>query len=225
MELAVNDLKTFREARQSNTRRSYLSLECIRSIGRQALSGLDYLHGRGCVHRDLKPQNILVTKWDTKTDIATIKLADFGLAGIGSEHQTFCGTADYLAPEIKELEKEMRKRMKTSRPEQITTYTNAVDVWAMGKILLELLQDVPSHHVRRGKSFPINKDPALRLVDRMMENNPKRRPTAAECLKDPWMVTIDTAGSQLAQKRGRSPAPSTSNSRECGSCRQEYRCD
>ena len=211
MELAVNDLKTFREARRSNTRRSYLSLECIRSIGRQALSGLNYLHVRRCVHRDLKPQNILVTKWDTKTDIATIKLADFGLAGIGSEYETVCGTPAYIAPEVKELERERHKRVKTFRPERITTYTNAVDIWAMGKILLELLQDVPSRHVRRGKSFPVNKDPALRLVNRMMEKDPRWRPTAAECLKDPWIVTTNTADSQLAQKRGRSPAPSTSS--------------
>lgn len=92
MELAVNDLETYRKARQSGKRRSYWSLPCIRSIGRQALSGLDYLHGKGFIHRDLKPQNILVTKWDARTDTPTIKLADFGLAGIGSEHQTFCGT-------------------------------------------------------------------------------------------------------------------------------------
>ena len=219
MELAVNDLKTFQEARQTGKRRSYLSLQCIRSIGRQALSGLDYLHGKGCMHRDLKPQNILVTKWDARTDTATIKLADFGLAGIGSEHQTFCGTEGYVAPEIieahetaKVLEQERDKRMKTFRPKRLPTYTNAVDVWAMGKILQELLQDVPSHLPSpRGKRFPVNKDPALRLINRMVENDPRRRPTAAECLTDPWMVTIDTAGSQLAQKRRRSPAPSMSS--------------
>lgn len=219
MELAVNDLETYRKARQSGKRRSYWSLPCIRSIGRQALSGLDYLHGKGFIHRDLKPQNILVTKWDARTDTPTIKLADFGLAGIGSEHQTFCGTEGYIAPEIiqaderaKALEKQRDKWMKTFAPNQFPTYTNAVDIWALGKIVQEFLQDVSSHvSLLRGKRVPVNKEPALRLIDRMMQNNPRRRPTAAECLKDPWIATIDTGDSRLAQKRGRSPAPSTSS--------------
>ena len=177
MELAVNDLETYRKARQSGKRRSYLSLPCIRSIGRQALSGLDYLHGKGFMHRDLKPQNILVTKWDARTDTPTIKLADFGLAGIGSEHQTFCGTEGYIAPEIiqaderaKALEKQRDKWMKTFAPNRFPTYTNAVDIWALGKIVQEFLQDVSSHvSLLRGKRVLVNKEPALRLIDRMFE--------------------------------------------------------
>jgi serine/threonine protein kinase len=100
MELAVNDLHTHLKARQNGKRRSYLSLQCIRSIGRQALLGLDYLHGKGFMHRDLKPRNILVTNWDARTDTPVIKLADFGLAGIDPEHKTYCGTEGYIAPEI-----------------------------------------------------------------------------------------------------------------------------
>ena len=90
---------TYRKARKSDKRRSYLSLPCNRSIGRQALWGLDFLHGKDFEHSDLKPQNILVTKWDARTDTPIIKLADFSLAGIGSEHQTLCGTEGYIAPD------------------------------------------------------------------------------------------------------------------------------
>ena len=220
MELAVNDLKTSQKAGQSGKRNSYLSLPYIQSIGRQALTVLDYLHGKGFMHRDLK-QNILVTKWDAGTDFLTIKFADFGLAGIGSERQTLCGTKGYTAPEIFQandtvngLEKQMDQSMNTIAPNRLLTYsyTNAVDIWALGKILQELLQDVPSHvSLLRGKRVPVNKDPALGLIDRMMQNDPGRRPTAAECLKDPWMATIDTSDSRLAQKRDRSPTPSTSS--------------
>ena len=221
MELAFNDLETYRKARQSGKRSSYLSLPCIRSIGRQALLGLDYLHGKGFTHRDLKPQNILVTKWDAETDTPTIKLADFGLAGIGSQNQTLCGTEGYIAPEmiqadptVKALEKQMDGWMNAIAPHRLSTYsyTNAVDIWALGKVLQELLQDVASHaSLAPGKRLPVNKEPALRLIDRMMENDPRRRPTAAECLKDPWMATIDTSDSRLAKKRARSSTPSTSS--------------
>jgi len=219
MELAVNDLGTYRKARQSGKRRSYLSMPCIRSIGWQTLSGLIYLHGKGFMHRDLKPQNMLVTEWNARTDTPTIKLADFGLAGIGSEHQTFCGTEGYIAPEMiqayeraKAFQEQRDKGITIVAPNQLPTYTNAVDIWALGKILLELFQDVPSHvSLLGGKRVPVNKEPALHLINRMMQNDPRRRPTAAECLKDPWMATIDTSDSRLAHKRGRSPAPSTSS--------------
>ena len=89
-------------------------------------------------------------------------------------------------------------------------YTNAVDISALGKVLQELLQDVTSHvSLFHGKRIPVNKESALRLIDRTMQNDPKKRPTAAECLEDPWMATIDTSDSRLAPKRGRSPTLST----------------
>lgn len=42
----------------------------------------------------------------------------------------------------------------------------------------------------------------------MMHDDPKKRPTAAECLKDSWMPITDRSDSLLTQKRGRSPFPS-----------------
>ena len=219
MELAVNDLETYRKARQSGRRSSYLSLPCIRSISRQALSGLDYLHGMGFMHRDLKSQNILMIKWDAETNTLIIKLADFGLVGIGSQNQTLCGIEGYIAPEmiqadptVKALEKQIDRWTNNIAPNRLSTYpyTNAVDIWALGKVLQELLQDVASHvSLLRGKRIPVKKEPALRFIDRMMQNDPKKRPTAAECLEDPWMATVDTSDSRLAQKRGRSPTLST----------------
>jgi protein kinase len=146
IELAVNDLGTHLKASQTGKRRSYLSLQCIRSIGRQGLSGLDYLHGKGFMHRDLKPQNILVTNWDARTDTPVIKLADFGLAGIDPKHKTYCGTEGYIAPEVikalqraKDLEKQKDKGIKTIAPNRLLMYTNAVDIWVLGKILQELV--------------------------------------------------------------------------------------
>ena len=58
---------------------------------------LDHLHKYGIIYRDLKPENILLDKE------GNLKLADFGMAKLlkGDEKaQSFCGTPDYLAPEI-----------------------------------------------------------------------------------------------------------------------------
>lgn len=62
------DLKKFMEAHT-------FTEEEVKKIIYQLLLGLDYCHSNRVLHRDLKPQNILVNK-----DNLTIKLADFGLA-------------------------------------------------------------------------------------------------------------------------------------------------
>lgn len=90
--------------------------ECKR-IMRQILRGLQYLHGLGTAHRDLKLENILL---DENGDV---KLADFGFAKIASKDavlQTMCGSPDYAAPEL-------FLRQAYVGPE--------VDLWAAGVIL------------------------------------------------------------------------------------------
>ena len=63
----------------------------------QICLALDHLHKYGIIYRDLKPENILLDK------DGNLKLADFGMAKLLKENekaQSFCGTPDYLAPEI-----------------------------------------------------------------------------------------------------------------------------
>ena len=67
-------------------------------IMRQIFTGLEYLHACGITHRDLKPDNILVTS----ADPLTIKLTDFGLSELANRHDlmiAITGTPVYMSPE------------------------------------------------------------------------------------------------------------------------------
>ena len=67
----------------------------LRSITRQIMTGLQYLHDNCITHNDLKPSNILLTQ------DGTVKIADFGVSGLGRIRMDLCGTPSFMAPEGK----------------------------------------------------------------------------------------------------------------------------
>lgn len=85
----------------------------------QTASAIFFLHEQNLIHRDIKPENLLIDEEDN------IRLCDFGWCiehEIGNRN-TFCGTIEYMAPEvIKEL-----------------PYDRSIDVWSLGVLLYELL--------------------------------------------------------------------------------------
>jgi serine/threonine protein kinase len=94
--------------------------DMVKSIARQILHALQYLHKRKITHRDIKPDNILIASLDP----LKVKLSDFGLSKVAQEEtflKTFCGTLLYCAPEVyPEYESyrrgEVRKRRRLGDP-------------------------------------------------------------------------------------------------------------
>ncbi|KAL7060294.1 hypothetical protein AAHC03_09763 [Spirometra sp. Aus1] len=92
--------------------------EVARFFGSQVFLALEYLHTLRIIHRDVKPENILIS------GNGYLKLADFGFAKIVEKRTyTFCGTPEYLAPEI------ILHR----------GYGPSVDWWAFGILLFEMV--------------------------------------------------------------------------------------
>ncbi|CAO3682576.1 unnamed protein product [Rhizopus stolonifer] len=109
---------------------SKLTPEKTRFYAAEILQGLEVLHSHGIVYRDLKPENVLIRQ------DGHIVLTDFGLSKIFTQRdmdeegipltQTFCGTAEYLAPEVLLGE----------------SYTFVVDFWSLGTLLFEMLSGI-----------------------------------------------------------------------------------
>ena len=105
-----------REGRLSEGRAKFVAAEIA--------IGLNLLHAKGIVYRDLKPENVLL---DSRGHIV---LTDFGLSKILPANpkttNTFCGTAEYLAPEILKGD----------------AYDQSVDWWSFGTMLYEMITGI-----------------------------------------------------------------------------------
>jgi len=103
------------------SRERQFSEDRTRFYGAEIISAISYLHSRGIIYRDLKLENLLLDK------DGHIKIADFGLCKEdiqwGKTTKTFCGTPEYLAPEVLED----------------NDYGRAVDWWGVGVVMYEMV--------------------------------------------------------------------------------------
>jgi len=136
--------------------------------------GLQYLHENKIIYRDLKLDNLLL---DTE---GYVKIADFGLCkegmGYGDRTGTFCGTPEFLAPEVLTE----------------TSYTRAVDWWGLGVLIFEMLvgespfpgddeeevfDSIVNDEVRYPRFLSLE---AIAIMRRLLRKNPERRLGASE---------------------------------------------
>ena len=98
-----------------------------RDVVKVILDGMKYCHDKGIAHRDMKPENLLLT---SKEDDSFVKIADFGFAIHGvqqGDRDTQCGTPGFVAPEVL----------------QNKSYDKSVDMWSIGVITFIVLGGYP----------------------------------------------------------------------------------
>jgi serine/threonine protein kinase len=109
--------------------RGVFSTEEIQHIMAQLLQGVEYLHSKYVLHRDLKLGNIMVDAG------GNMKIGDFGfatqLAAADERKHTMCGTPNYIAPEV------------LAARAHNTGYSFEVDTWSIGVILYTLAVGIP----------------------------------------------------------------------------------
>ncbi|KAI8980866.1 kinase-like domain-containing protein [Pilobolus umbonatus] len=117
-----NLYQLIQERRESN---KSINLTETKSIMYQIFKALSHIHQHGIFHRDMKPENLLIN--DEGTGNIIIKLGDFGLAREFKSrlpYTDYVSTRWYRAPEV---------LLKA------TTYTSAIDLWAVGTIFAEII--------------------------------------------------------------------------------------
>ena len=150
-------------------------------ILRETISALQYLHSFNppIIHRDIKPENLLLNEG------GRVLLADYGWSNFnveGDVRKTFCGTPEYIAPEM------LLKKGHDTR----------VDIWSIGILMFELLAGYSPfvaksnqelyQNIRRLKiQWPKDMPPlAKNLISRILKLNPLDRPSFDEILNHQW---------------------------------------
>ena len=149
----------------------------------QIVNAVYFLHQNNIIHRDIKPENILIGDNDK------VKLCDFGWAKelTVNNRSTFCGTVEYMAPEIVGSE----------------LYDFSVDVWSLGILLYELLmghspfksekdkntmRKIKAHNLIFDKNKNLSKE-CINLINGLLDANPLNRLKLKDIFNHPFIIS------------------------------------
>nr|XP_039263003.1 serine/threonine-protein kinase Nek4-like [Styela clava] len=172
----------------------------------QICMALQYLHERRILHRDLKTQNIFLTKTNM------IKVGDLGIARVlesaNDMATTLIGTPYYMSPELF-----------SNRP-----YNHKSDVWALGCCMYEMVtlkhafnaKDINSlmYKILKGKMPPMPDEYSsalCHLIKDMLNQNPDKRPSVNRILRNPFIKEHIKLFLQESSSRKRRPASERSS--------------
>ena len=171
-------------------KRSKITESTAKIIFKQIIKGLQYIHKKKIVHRDIKLDNVLIDLTNT------VKICDFGVSRIlqpGDTMYEHCGTPAYIAPEI-------------FKNEGYEGYS--CDIWSAGVTLYYMLAGVQPFKggkieelkeiIMKGEYEQIKdiSNEANDLINKMLKLNPKERITIEEILKHPWLKNVDIKNRQ-----------------------------
>eukprot|EP00008_Paramoeba_atlantica_P003769 CAMPEP_0201489446 /NCGR_PEP_ID=MMETSP0151_2-20130828/22808_1 /ASSEMBLY_ACC=CAM_ASM_000257 /TAXON_ID=200890 /ORGANISM="Paramoeba atlantica, Strain 621/1 / CCAP 1560/9" /LENGTH=395 /DNA_ID=CAMNT_0047875051 /DNA_START=91 /DNA_END=1275 /DNA_ORIENTATION=+ len=170
-----------------------LSEDTQKKYFRQIISAVDYCHKRDpqVIHRDLKLENLLV---DGEFQI---KITDFGFSNFqeGDTLKTMCGTPEYAPPEV------FLGRQYMGPP---------FDMWSAGVILYAMatgyfpFRTSSTGNIMHKEGFDIPDECPSgcgKLIKRLLEKEPKLRPTAEEVLSDPWLQVAEEPKKKKKEKK------------------------
>ena len=169
----------------------------------QLALGLAHMRTRNLIHRDLKPQNLLLS---SMAPTAVLKIADFGFARYMQQQdlaETLCGSPLYMAPEILRFQK----------------YDAKADLWSVGAILFEMLVGKPpfsgANHVQLLKNIDSKEPPALpqgvsaevqSMYNGLLQREPFQRLAFEEFFAHPFLSNPSLASStSAATAEGKQP--------------------